>query len=157
MNNILIIFISFIVTITVTTPIANRSLIKSAINTIEQQSTKISQLQNRINNFKKHLNIKSVKTVTVTAYSARKVETDDTPTITASMTKVREGTVAVSRDLFNKGWVFGKKIYIQGYGIFEINDLMHSRYTERIDIFMWSTNKAYNFGKKNLVAALLEL
>ena len=37
--------------------------------------------------------------VTLTAYSARKCETDSTPTITASGKKVRPGIVALSRDM----------------------------------------------------------
>ena len=44
------------------------------------------------------------------------------------MRKVRQGTIAVSRDLFDQGWVFGRKVRIEGLGIFEINDLMNKRF-----------------------------
>ena len=37
--------------------------------------------------------------VTITAYSPRKGETDNTPFITASNKRVREGIIALSRDL----------------------------------------------------------
>lgn len=99
----------------------------------------------------------NVLTVTVTAYNPVEEQTDSDPLIAASMRKVREGTVAVSRDLFDQGWVFGKKIRIEGVGIFEINDLMNKRYSKRIDIFMWDENQARSFGKRDIRAALLDI
>ncbi|KKL16082.1 hypothetical protein LCGC14_2499180, partial [marine sediment metagenome] len=63
--------------------------------------------------------------VIVTAYSPSKRQTDDSPLITASNQAVRGDGVAVSRDLFLKGWTFGKKVWIQGIGLYTINDLMH--------------------------------
>lgn len=98
-----------------------------------------------------------VRTVTVTAYNPTERQTDSDPLIAASMRKVRLGTIAVSRDLFDQGWVFGRKVRIEGLGIFEINDLMNKRYTKRIDIFMWDEDQARQFGKKNIKAALLEI
>lgn len=98
-----------------------------------------------------------VRTVTVTAYNPTTRQCDDDPLIAASMRKVRSGTIAVSRDLFDQGWVFGRKVRIEGYGIFEINDLMNKRFTQRIDIFMWDESEARQFGKKNIKAALLEI
>lgn len=103
------------------------------------------------------LDTSPVKTVTVTAYNPTARQTDSDPLIAASMRKVRLGTIAVSRDLFNQGWVFGRKVRIEGLGIFEINDLMNKRYTQRIDIFMWDESQARQFGKKNIKAALLEI
>jgi 3D (Asp-Asp-Asp) domain-containing protein len=73
------------------------------------------------------------------------------------MRKVRSGTIAVSRDLFDQGWVFGRKVRIEGLGIFEINDLMNKRYHQRIDIFMWDESRARQFGRKNIKAALLDI
>jgi hypothetical protein len=58
--------------------------------------------------------------VTVTAYSPRKSETDDTPFETAFMTPVREGTVAISHDLLAMGWAPGMRIYLKGFGVFVI-------------------------------------
>jgi len=95
--------------------------------------------------------------VTVTAYNPTASQTDSDPLIAASMRKVREGTIAVSRDLFDQGWVFGKKVRIEGLGIFEINDLMNKRYTKRIDVFMWDESQAKKFGKRTIKAALLSL
>ncbi len=105
----------------------------------------------------KAMNMSPVRTVTVTAYNPTTSQCDDDPLIAASMRKVRSGTIAVSRDLFDQGWVFGRKVRIEGYGIFEINDLMNKRFTQRIDIFMWDEGQARQFGKKNIKAALLEI
>ena len=96
-----------------------------------------------------------VREVTVTAYSATAEECGPDPLITASMAKPRPGIVAVSRDLFDAGWVFGKKVYVKGHGVFEIADLMSKRYTERMDIFFPSTDQARRFGKKQVTVALL--
>ncbi len=98
-----------------------------------------------------------VSTVTVTAYNADPAQTDADPEIAASMRRVRPGTVAVSRDLFNKGWVFGRKVRIEGLGIYEINDLMAARHDKAIDIFLGDNQKAQAFGKRRTQAALLNI
>jgi len=98
-----------------------------------------------------------VSTVTVTAYNADPAQTDADPEIAASMRRVRPGTVAVSRDLFNKGWVFGRKVRIEGLGIYEINDLMAARHDKAIDIFLGDNHKAQAFGKRRTQAALLNI
>lgn len=92
---------------------------------------------------------------TITSYSPRKGETDSDPYVTASMEPVREGSVAVSRDLFYRGWVFGRKIYIKGEGVFTITDLMHARKTNQIDIFRFNTKAALEFGKQQRKVVLL--
>jgi 3D (Asp-Asp-Asp) domain-containing protein len=97
-----------------------------------------------------------IKELTLTAYSPTVKECGPNPTVTASMTKVRPGIVAVSRDLFDQGWVFGKKVYVKGHGVFEIADLMSRRHTERIDIFFPSTKDARRFGVQQATVALLE-
>jgi len=105
----------------------------------------------------KAMNMPPVRMVTVTAYNPTTDQCDADPLIAASMRKVRSGTIAVSRDLFDQGWVFGRKVRIEGYGIFEINDLMNKRFSQRIDIFMWDESEARQFGKKSIKAALLEI
>lgn len=97
------------------------------------------------------------KVVNVTAYSPREGETDDTPFFTATNRKVRHGIVAVSRDLFDQGWVFGRKVYIKSLGIFTIDDLMAETKRNQIDIFMFDTQEALNFGKRTLEAHLLAM
>lgn len=100
---------------------------------------------------------REVQQVTVTAYNPTTDQTDGDPLMAASMRKVRVGTVAVSRDLFDQGWVFGKKVRIEGLGIFEINDLMSSRFTKRVDVFMWDEKEAQAFGKRRIKVALLHI
>ncbi len=95
------------------------------------------------------------KVVTVTAYSPREIETDSTPFITASNSPVRPGIVAVSRDLFENGWVFGKKVYIKNMGVFVIDDLMAESKREQLDIFMYDFRQAQHFGVKKLEVFLL--
>ncbi len=97
-----------------------------------------------------------VATVTVTAYNATPEQCDADPGIAASMRPVKAGTIAVSRDLFDKGWVFGKKVRLEGLGIFEINDLMAARHSKAIDIFL-ADGDAMNFGKRRAKAALLSI
>lgn len=98
-----------------------------------------------------------VALVTVTAYNAEVSQTDSDPEIAASMRRVRPGTIAVSRDLFDRGWVFGRKVRIEGLGIFEINDLMAARHDKCVDIFLGTTHQALAFGKRRTRAALLNI
>lgn len=97
------------------------------------------------------------RVLAVSAYTPTERECDRDPFITASMRPPKEGTVAVSQDLFNQGWVFGKKVRLKGVGIFEINDLMSERYTNRVDILMWKRTQANKFGVQRLEATLLDL
>lgn len=99
---------------------------------------------------------KPVANVTVTAYNATPSQCDADPDIAASMRRVRPGTIAVSRDLFNKGWVFGKKVRLEGLGIFVINDLMAARHSKAIDIYL-AGGDAANFGRRTAKAALLSI
>lgn len=92
---------------------------------------------------------------TVTAYSPTKRECDDTPWVAASGKRPKVGTVAVSRDLFYSGWPFGSRIYIEGLGIYRVNDLMHERWENRIDVFMPNTRLARKFGEREARVVLL--
>jgi 3D (Asp-Asp-Asp) domain-containing protein len=106
---------------------------------------------------KQLLESKRVKSVTITAYNPSEEQCDEDPLVAASMRTVRTGTIAVSRDLFDQGWVFGRKVRIEGLGIFEINDLMNKRYSRSIDVFMWDENQATAFGRRKARAALLDI
>jgi len=122
---------------------------------IIDNAVSLKMLASRVNTLEETVSLKHVQKLTVTAYSPRRVETDDDPFINASMTPVSEGQIAVSRDLFNDGWVFYRYVYIKGYGIFEIRDLMNVRYKKRIDVFFNDTRKARQWGVKRLTVALL--
>jgi len=98
------------------------------------------------------------KLLTVTAYSSVELrEFPEQQLLTASLSKPKEGAIAVSRDLFNQGWVFGKKVYIKNHGIFTITDLMGNSKTKHVDIYMNDQDRALQFGKKQIEVVLLDV
>lgn len=101
------------------------------------------------------LQAKATQQVIVTAYTACPRETNNDPGNTASMRKPRKGIIAVSRDLFYSGWSFGKKVYIEGVGIYEIQDLMNERFEKRLDILLGTKKQAKQFGIRQTKAILL--
>lgn len=116
---------------------------------IRSQEEYIAELESR-------LAYKYNRAVTLTAYTARSRECDETPHVTAMMVKPRPGrTIAVSRDLFDDGWTFGRSVYIAGLGVYVIEDLMHKRHTQRIDILMGTVREANKFGKISGQAVLI--
>lgn len=99
---------------------------------------------------KKIMDFYVIDNATVTAYSPSIEETDNTPNQTAIMESPVIGyTCAVSRDL---KYLLGKRIYIEGLGVFMVNDLMNERYDKRVDLCMDKEN-AIKFGvqKHNIV------
>ena len=90
----------------------------------------------------------------VTAYSSSEDETDSTPFITASGTRTRDGVVA--SNLFPIGTrlkipeLFGDKILV-------VEDRMHGRFTDRIDVWMPSKWSALLFGKRQTAVEVVEL
>ena len=82
-------------------------------------------------------------TVTITAYSSTRRQTDDTPFITALGTSVRDGVVAANF------LPFGTRVKIPklfGDKIFIVEDRMHARKSNFIDIWMPSKTAAAEFG-----------
>ena len=74
--------------------------------------------------------------VSISAYSPRPCETDNTPFITANQTRVREGIAAVSKDIKDTVEYGSYVILLTDHGIdmFEIQDRMHYRWKRRVDI-----------------------
>lgn len=97
--------------------------------------------------------VKKVK-MTITAYTSRPEETDDTPFITASNTQVRDGILA------NNMLPFGTKVRIpELYGdkIFTVEDRMNRRMGNyRADIWMADYSEAVNFGAKTVDIEIIE-
>ena len=95
---------------------------------------------------------RTIQVVTLTAYSPEVSQTDSTPFITAFNTAVRECTVAVSRDLEKQGFTKGKLVWIPSInfcrGLFTVNDRMHKRKRKQLDIFLFNTSKAIDFGRR---------
>jgi 3D (Asp-Asp-Asp) domain-containing protein len=90
---------------------------------------------------------KAVK-VKATAYSLDRRQCNDDLKNTATMSKPTPGwTVAVSRDLQH---LLGETVYIEGYGIRKIEDLMNPRFTKKIDLLMPDKQSALDFGVKDL-------
>ncbi|MDP2696070.1 MAG: hypothetical protein Q8O87_02340 [bacterium] len=84
-------------------------------------------------------------TVTLTAYSSTPDQTDDTPFITASNKRVRDGIVAANF------LPFGTKIMVPelfGDKIFVVEDRMHRRFSDRVDIWFAERADAKRFGRR---------
>lgn len=93
-----------------------------------------------------------MENVYVTAYSSRPQETDSSPFITASNKHVRDGIVAAN-------WLpFGTRVRIPalfGEKIFVVEDRMHRRNAEKLDIWFASTKDAINFGVRKATIEIL--
>lgn len=86
---------------------------------------------------------------TVTAYTPDPRENGGAGTVsgTALGTAVRPGIVAVSRDLLRDGWRYGGRIFIEGLGVFTIEDTMHPRHVRRIDVAVRDRGEALRIGR----------
>lgn len=94
------------------------------------------------------------KNVTATAYNSLAYQTDSDPHITASGDSLKPGLkyIAVSRDLFRQGLKYNIPIKIEGLeGIYIVKDKMHSRWKNKIDIYMGiNVNAAKQWGRKRV-------
>jgi 3D (Asp-Asp-Asp) domain-containing protein len=90
--------------------------------------------------------------VTVTAYHPGVYCRGSRQGITASGHRVKEGIVAVSRDVErNLNLGFGDRLLLHGLGVFEFQDRMASRCHKKVDIFMDCKSKAIRFGVRRYV------
>ena len=81
----------------------------------------------------------------LTAYTSREEETDDTPHITASGTYVRDGIVATNM------LPIGTHITIPalfGGKTFVVEDRMHARHSDKLDIWFPAKAEAIRFGSR---------
>lgn len=88
--------------------------------------------------------------VTVTSYNNHKNQTDNTPNVTSTSRPVREGIVAVSRDLLKNGTVkYGDLLYIDCFDKwYTVEDTMHDRFTKHVDIFLFDKATSLTINKK---------
>lgn len=91
-----------------------------------------------------------IMTAYVTAYTSDPSETDDSPFITASQTRVRDGVIACPRR-----FPFGSRVEIEGKE-YVCEDRMHPRYTDRFDVWMAEKNDALEWGKRKLQVKIHE-
>ncbi|MFH0890763.1 MAG: hypothetical protein V1856_01890 [Candidatus Liptonbacteria bacterium] len=94
-----------------------------------------------------------IRLVKITAYTSSPEETDDSPFITATGNTVRDGIVATNF------LPFGTRIQIPkifGDKIFVVDDRMHPRMVNSVDIWMEKKEDARRFGVKNTEIAILD-
>ena len=96
---------------------------------------------------------KSVE-VTATAYNSVPSQTQGNPVIAAwgDSLKLNVPSIAVSRNLIALGLKHNTPVKIEGFdSIFLVNDKMHRRWLNRIDIYMGTDiKKAKDWGKQKL-------
>lgn len=92
--------------------------------------------------------------VMATAYNSTIAQTDGNPNITAWGDTLQPLTksIAVSSDLIKKGLTHNTKVKIEGFkGIYVVNDKMHSRWRNKIDIYFGTDVKAARkWGRKKV-------
>jgi len=87
--------------------------------------------------------------VTVTCYNSTVAQCDSTPHITADGTNVMVGQIAVSPDMISQvGLKYGQRVFLAGYGLFEVRDVMSSRWMRRVDIWLSDQEAARRHGVK---------
>ncbi|WP_300154929.1 3D domain-containing protein [Solidesulfovibrio sp.] len=93
-------------------------------------------------------------TLTTTAYCPLCGSEDGQPQPTARGGVVRAGrTVAVSQDLRR---LLGRKVFIEGLGVRVVEDLMHPRFTDRLDLCLADRDQALAFGVQRLQMVVLD-
>ncbi len=118
---------------------------------IESLEAQVGVLQEELDYTKSYLLSIPVK---VTAYNPTKEQCDADPFITASLTRVEDGIIALSRDLEQTLHLkFGDLVTLKTpeggtLGTFRFQDRMNKRWQRRVDIFMWEKSEAVKFGIK---------
>lgn len=95
---------------------------------------------------------KTMRTV-LTAYSSTPDQTDDTPFITASGTRTRDGIIA------SNFLAFGTKVRIPeifGDKVFTVEDRMAKKHSDKIDIWFPERHLAKKFGVQEAEVIVLE-
>ena len=92
--------------------------------------------------------------VTASAYNSTKAQTEGNPNITAwgdTLTPTTK-SIAVSRDLIKQGLTHQTKVKIEGFeGIYVVNDKMHPKWRNKIDIYFGTDIKAAKkWGRKKV-------
>ena len=130
-----------------------RNIYHTAMDSLE---SKIADNKKEIKILQRRIDEISTITVKATAYNAVPEQTDNEPDVNACRKQPRIGRIAVSQDLYYKGWTCGKWVDIKGFGIFQIDDKMHKRKTNQVDIIKETIPEAIEFGiVRNLNAVLL--
>ena len=91
--------------------------------------------------------------VTVTAYSSTRDQTDSTPFITGSGTRVHPGTLALSPDMLRR-IPYGTTVLLGGRA-YTVEDAMHPRWTARADIWFPRRRAAIAWGVRKAELVIL--
>lgn len=92
--------------------------------------------------------------ITLSHYTASVDETDSNPQETATGTRPVVGrTLAVSRDLFK--YLRGKRVWIEGLGVFTVEDTMNPRFTNQGDLLVRTKYEAKKLGTKKVTLVVL--
>lgn len=87
--------------------------------------------------------------VTMTSYRSVENQTDNSPFITSIGHRTHPYGIAVSQDLLEKKIVeYGDAIYIEGIGIKVVNDCLHKRHKNHIDVWVATYEEEKAFHKK---------
>lgn len=93
-------------------------------------------------------------TVTASAYNSLRAQGEGNPNITSWGDTLYPGlrSIAVSRDLIKRGLSHGTPVVIEGMdGTFVVNDKMHPRWRNKIDIYMGEDReKAKRWGRRKV-------
>ena len=95
------------------------------------------------------------RTVNSTAYNSEVGQTDNSPFITATGTRVRPGVVALSRDLL-RIFPYGTRVTIQDSAglmagrVFIVEDTMNVRIANTVDVWMPNRSQAIQWGRRTI-------
>ena len=108
-------------------------------------------------------------TVRATGYNSHASQTDSTPFITATGAQTRFGIIAVSRDLLGGAMPYGSLVRIRdlgnyyngrgagayqglldSQGLFIVEDTMHARKTQQVDVWFEDYSSAVNWGVRQV-------
>ena len=97
------------------------------------------------------LTLTFISSMTVTSYRSVPAQTDSSPYITSIGEKVNKSGVAASQDLLKAGTLkYGDIIYVEGYGLKVVNDTMHPRMTNHIDMWVKTKAEEHKVGTRTL-------
>lgn len=116
----------------------------------------------------------TVLVLKATAYTSSVRETDSTPFVTATGARTRFGIIAVSRDLLGSDLPYGSKVKIEDLGdwrtgrgkgrfdamlkdvVFVVEDTMHKRKRQQIDVWMPDRSLALKWGVRRVRITVLQ-